>query len=196
MTRPELVAIGASWGGIDALRRILAPLPGDLPVALVLVQHRGREDGDALVDLLRGSTRLPVSEPEDKEPILPGQVYLAPADYHLLVDRRSFALSIDPLVNHARPSIDVVFESAAQAYRDRLMAIILSGAGLDGAMGLQRVKDLGGTIVVQDPATAHVRAMPDAAIAAIRPDRVLPLSAIGEFVLTACFAGEHQRAGG
>ena len=196
MTRPELVAIGASWGGIDALRQILAPLPGDLPVAVVLVQHRGREDGDGLVDLLRSSTRLPVSEPEDKEPILPGRVYLAPADYHLLIDRRSFALSVEPLVNHARPSIDVVFESAAQAYRDRLMAIILSGAGRDGAMGLHRVKALGGMTAVQDPATAHARAMPDAAIAAARPDRILPLAEIPDLILTACFAGERKRARG
>lgn len=196
MTRPELVAIGASWGGIDALRGILASLPGDLPVALVLVQHRGREDADGLPDLLRASTRLRVSEPEDKEAILPGHVYVAPADYHLLVDRRSFALSVEPSVNHARPSIDVVFESAAQAYRDRLMAIILSGAGRDGAIGLQRVKALGGTTAVQDPATAQARAMPDAAIATARPDRILHLAAIPEFILTACFAGERQRAGG
>jgi two-component system chemotaxis response regulator CheB len=196
MTRPELVALGASWGGVDAMRQILARLPGDLPVTLVLVQHRGREDGDLLVDLLRRSTRLHVSEPEDKEPILPGRVYLAPADYHLLVERRAFALSVEPLVNHARPSIDVTFDSAAQAYRDRLLAIILSGAGCDGAFGLQRVKALGGTTAVQDPATAQARAMPDAAIASAHPDRILPLDAIAEFILTACFAGERQRAGG
>jgi two-component system chemotaxis response regulator CheB len=196
MKRPELVAIGASWGGIDALRAILALLPADLPMALVLVQHRGHEEGEGLVALLRRSARLPVAEPEDKEPILPGRVYLAPADYHLLVDRRSFALSVEPPVNQARPSIDVAFESAAQAYRDRLLAIILSGAGPDGAAGLERVKALGGTTAVQDPATAQARAMPEAAIEYTHPHRILPLEGIAEFILTTCFAGERKRAGG
>lgn len=196
MRRPELVVIGASWGGIDALRAILADLPADLPAAVVLVQHRGRDDPDGLVDLLRRSARLPVVEPEDKDPILAGHVYLAPADYHLLIDRRSFALSVEPVVNHARPSIDVVFESAAQAFRDRLLAIILSGAGRDGATGLQRVQALGGTTAVQDPGTARARAMPDAAIDQARPDRILPLERIAEFIVTACVAGEKGRARG
>jgi two-component system, chemotaxis family, protein-glutamate methylesterase/glutaminase len=189
MRRPELVALGASWGGIDALREILAGLPADLPFSLLLVQHRARDTSDGLLEMFQRSAATPVVEPEDKEPILPGRIYLAPADYHVLVERRSFALSTEELVNHARPSIDVVFESAAQAFRDRLLAVILSGSGTDGAVGLERVKALGGLTAAQDPHTAQVRAMPDAAIARAGPHRILPLERIAEFILTACFAG-------
>jgi two-component system chemotaxis response regulator CheB len=189
MTRLELVALGASWGGIDALREILGGLPPDLPFALLVVQHRGKDTSDGLLELFQRSASAPVLEPEDKEPILPGRIYLAPADYHLLVERRSFALSTDEVVNHARPSIDVVFESAAQAFRERLLAIILSGSGSDGALGLKCVKSLGGLTAAQDPHTAQVRAMPDAAIVRAGPHRIVPLERIAEFILTACFAG-------
>jgi two-component system, chemotaxis family, protein-glutamate methylesterase/glutaminase len=194
MTRPELVALGASWGGIDALREILGRLPPDPPFSLLMVQHRARDPADGLLDLLRRSACAEVVEPEDKEPILPGRIYLAPADYHLLVDRRSFALSTEDLVNYARPSIDVVFESAAQAFRDRLLGIILSGSGSDGALGLQRVKALGGLTAVQDPETALTRAMPEAAIGRAQPHRILPLEGIAEFILTACLAGMSSQA--
>jgi two-component system chemotaxis response regulator CheB len=184
--RPELVALGASWGGIDAFRSILGALPDDLPLALALVQHRGREGGDGLRALLQQSSRLPVVEPEDKEPILPGRAYLAPADYHLLVERRAFALSTEPLVNWARPSVDALFESAARAYRERLVAIVLSGSGYDGAQGLARVKALGGLTVVQAPGGAQVRGMPDAALARIEPHHVLPLDAIARLICATC----------
>jgi two-component system, chemotaxis family, protein-glutamate methylesterase/glutaminase len=193
MTRPELVAIGASWGGIDALRDILGALPASLPVAIVVAQHRGRDDGDGLVELLARASRLPVSEPEDKEPILPGRVYLAPADYHLLVDRRAFALSTETLVNFARPSIDVLFDSAAFSFGERVMAVILSGAGKDGSFGLKRVKECGGLTAVQDPETAQTRGMPDAAIAAAVPDRILTLPRIAELILTSCVGGARRQ---
>jgi two-component system, chemotaxis family, protein-glutamate methylesterase/glutaminase len=194
VTRPELVAMGASAGGVDALKEILSRLPPDLPFSLLLVPHRARDTSDGLLHLLKGSTSGLVLEPEDKEPILPGRIYLAPADYHLLVDGRSFALSTEELVHYARPSIDVTFESAAQAYRERMVGIILSGAGKDGASGLARVKAMGGLTAAQDPETALVRAMPDAAIALAEPHRILPLEEIGEFILTVYIAGVEPGA--
>jgi two-component system chemotaxis response regulator CheB len=196
MTRPELVALGASWGGIDATRDVLARLPPDPPFAMLLVQHRSRDGSDGLLGVLRRCASAPVLEPDDKEPILPGRIYLAPPDYHLLVERRSFALSTEEMVNHARPSIDVVFETAARAYRERLLAIILSGAGSDGAMGLARVKALGGLTAVQDPHTAHARSMPEAAIGRASPHRILRLEEIAEFILSACLAGVDLASSG
>lgn len=186
MIRPELLVVGASWGGIDALRLILGALPVDLPLAVVLCQHRGRDDSDGLLEVLQRSSRLPLVEPADKDPIHPGRVYLAPADYHLLIDRRSFALTVDAPVNWARPSIDVLFESAAEAYRERLAALVLSGAGTDGARGLMRVKALGGSAAVQDPGTAQIAAMPAAALARVAGADVVPLDGIATYILECC----------
>jgi two-component system chemotaxis response regulator CheB len=123
---------------------------------------------------------------EDKAPIERGRVYVAPPDYHLLIERGSFALSVDERVHHARPSIDVLFQSAADAYGDGVIAIILTGANEDGAAGLARIKERGGVAVIQDPSGAERRAMPDAAIAATVADAVLPLEAIGSFIYGLC----------
>jgi two-component system chemotaxis response regulator CheB len=128
-----------------------------------------------------------VREVDDKEAIEPRHVYLAPPDYHLLVERGSFALSTDERVQHARPSIDVLFESAADAYGERVIGIVLTGANEDGAAGLARIADRGGLAIVQDPESAERRAMPDAAIAAGTPT-VLPLEEIGPFVAARCVA--------
>jgi two-component system chemotaxis response regulator CheB len=188
----ELVAIGASWGGFDALRRLLAHLPEEVDVPIVVAQHRGADSLDrALETTLQRVVGRPVREVDDKDAIEPRHVYLAPPDYHLLVERGSFALSTDERVQHARPSIDVLFESAADAYGERVIGIVLTGANEDGAAGLRRIADRGGLAIVQDPATAERRAMPDAAIAAGAPV-VLPLEEIGPFVAARCLAAEAE----
>lgn len=179
----DLIAIGASWGGLRAVSEILSALPDDFDVAVVVAQHRRNDASDGgLAGILGLRTRLTVRDAEDKDPIEPGHIYLAPPDYHLLVDDRHFALSIDEPVNYARPSIDVLFESVAEAYRERAIGVILTGANWDGAAGLARIKALGGVAVVQDPARAERRDMPSAAIAATVADAVLPLEEIGPFI--------------
>jgi two-component system chemotaxis response regulator CheB len=183
----ELICIGASWGGLHAVGQILADLPDDVTQPIVVAQHRHPESfGRTLADLLGRHTRRDVADVEDKTPIEPGHVYLAPPDYHLLIEPGSFALSIDERVQHARPSIDVLFESAADAYRERVIGIILTGANEDGAAGLARIKSRGGVAIIQDPAGATRRAMPDAAIAATIADAVLPLEEIGKFLYGLC----------
>ena len=180
--RIELIVAGASLGGFDALATLLGALPEDFPVPLAVVQHRSIDSEDLLSVLLQRSSRLPLAEVEDKQPILPGTVYLAPANYHLLVERDHFALSVDDRVRYARPSIDVMFESAADAYRERLAAVLLRGSNDDGARGMARVKARGGMTIVQDPASAESRRMPAAAIAASPVDYVLPLAGIAELL--------------
>jgi two-component system chemotaxis response regulator CheB len=178
----ELIVAGASLGGFDALAALLSALPEDYPLPLAVVQHRSVDSDDLLPVLLQRTTRLPLIEVEDKQPILPGTVYIAPANYHLLVERNHFALSVDDRVRFARPSIDVLFESAADAYRERLAAVLLSGSNDDGARGMARVKARGGLTIVQDPASAESSRMPAAAIAASPVDYVLPLTGIAQLL--------------
>ena len=179
----ELIVIGASWGGLNAVGEILAALPEDTDAAVVVAQHRRADAVEGgLAGLLRLRTRLPVADVDDKAPIERGRVYLAPPDYHLLIQNGYFSLSKDAHVHYARPSIDVLFESAADAYRDRVIGVILTGANADGAQGLAEVKRRGGVAVVQDPGTAERREMPSAALAATAADAVLPLSEIGPFL--------------
>jgi two-component system chemotaxis response regulator CheB len=128
-------------GGFEALRQILASLPAGLELAILVVLHRNATSDDLLARLLGQSCRLPVQEAEEKEPIQPGVVYVAPANYHLLVELdRSLSLSVDPWVNFARPSIDLLFETAADAYREHLIGILLTGANRDGTDGLARIR--------------------------------------------------------
>src|SRR6478672_8969170 len=139
--RTELVAIGTSLGGLSALLEVVRQLPRDLPVPIVIVQHRGPTADTGLVTLLQQHTALAVVEAEDKTPLKPGTLFVAPADYHLLVeDRDSLALSTDAPVRSARPSIDVLFESAADAVGDGVVGVLLTGASADGAAGLARIK--------------------------------------------------------
>jgi len=183
----ELICIGASWGGLDAVGRLLADLPEAVDVPLVLAQHRHKASpAVGLAELLHLRIKRPVLDAEDKMVIERGKVYIAPADYHLLVERGSFALSVDERVQYARPSIDVLFESAAYAYGPGVIGIILTGANEDGAAGLAAVKKRGGVALVQDPREAERRTMPDAAIAATAADAVLPLEEIGSFLYGLC----------
>lgn len=174
----EIVVVGTSTGGLTALQTLLSGLSGEFPVPLVLVQHRGKDTEIGLCEFLSRNSSLPVKEPEDKEMMLPGHVYLAPRDYHLLIDKGSFALSVDPPVAFARPSIDVLFESAADAYRERTIGVIMTGANHDGARGLAKIKACGGMTVVEDPTSAASAEMPEAALAQSRPDWILPLHKI------------------
>ena len=185
----ELICIGASWGGLDAVGAVLSDLSEEIDVPIVVAQHRHvSTTRGALAELLHLRVRRPVQDAEDKMPIEPGNVYLAPPDYHLLVQRGSFALSTDERVQYARPSIDVLFESAAYAYGVGVIGIILTGSNEDGAAGLAAVKQRGGVAVIQDPQEAVRRAMPDAAIAATAADAVLPLGEIAKFVYGVCVA--------
>jgi two-component system, chemotaxis family, protein-glutamate methylesterase/glutaminase len=178
----SLLTIGCSWGGLQAMNTIFESLPDDIDIPIVIAQHRMAQSADGLTLALQKRTALPISDANDKDPIEKGHIYFAPPDYHLLVEPGSFALSTDEVVQFARPSIDVLFESAADSYADKLIAVILTGANEDGAAGLARVKSRGGLTIVQDPSTAVRPEMPQAAIAAARPQRVLPLDAIGPFL--------------
>jgi two-component system chemotaxis response regulator CheB len=179
----DLIVIGASWGGLHAVGEILSALPAETDAAVVVAQHRANDTVDGgLAGLLEHRAHLPVDDAHDKTSIEPGHVYLAPPDYHLLVQPGYFSLSTDERVHYARPSIDVLFESASDAYRERVVGVILTGANKDGAAGLARIKHAGGVAVVQDPRTAERGEMPDAALAATAADAVLPLDQIGPFL--------------
>lgn len=182
----EIVVVGTSVGGLKALQTLLSGLPDDFPVPVVIVQHRGKDSDTALCDFLGRHSRLPISEPEDKENIVPGRAYLAPRDYHLLVENGSFALSTDPAVGFARPSIDVLFESAADQYRDRTIGVVLTGANRDGARGLAAIKLRGGLALVEDPALAACPEMPEAAIAGTEVDGILSVAEFGPLLGDLC----------
>lgn len=179
----DLVCIGASWGGLQAVGRVLTDLPAELDLPIAIAQHRHPDSqAETLAELLQTKTDRPVLDVEDKMPIASRHVYIAPPNYHLLVERGSFALSVDEHIQYARPSIDVLFESAAYAYGPGVIGIILTGANADGALGLARIKNAGGVAVIQDPLGAARRTMPDAAIAATAADAILPVEAIGNFI--------------
>ncbi|HEV2145871.1 MAG TPA: chemotaxis protein CheB [Longimicrobiaceae bacterium] len=180
---PVLVMIGVSAGGLDAVCTLLRGLPEDFRMALVVVQHRSK-DSDALCEVLQECTPLPVHEATDKASAEQGKVYLAPPDYHLLLEDGYFSLSTDAPEMYSRPSIDVAFESAADAYGARVVGVVLTGANHDGARGLRRIVDRGGTALVQDPATAEVAVMPAAALRAVPEAEVLTLPRIAERLLT------------
>jgi two-component system chemotaxis response regulator CheB len=175
----SIVVIGASLGGTRALTCLLSALPSQFPLPLAIALHRAVESDDAtLRRLLQGHSTLPVLEAEDKMPIAAGHVYLAPANYHLLVGKTEFSLSTEAPVMFARPSIDVLFESASAAYASKTLGVVLTGASADGAWGAAKIRERGGTVVVQDPETAECPVMPKAAIAADAASSILPLEAI------------------
>jgi two-component system chemotaxis response regulator CheB len=182
----EIVVIGASYGGLSALQILLPDLSPEFPAPIVIVQHRKKDADDGLCEYLRKRSRLPLIEPNDKEKVEPGCVYLAPRDYHLLIEKSIFALSTESPVGFARPSIDVLFESAADVYHDRVVGVILTGANRDGARGLAKIKSFGGMALVQDPESAESPAMPEAAISATPVDRILPLPLIAPFLNELC----------
>ena len=180
----ELVVIGTSWGGLHALRRVLGGLPAAFDLPVVVVQHRHRDSDHLLVTLLQDHTPLKVHEIEDKTELDGGNVYVAPAEYHVLVEVGHLALSTEEAVRYSRPSIDVTFESAADAYGARTVGVIMTGANDDGARGLKRIADRGGAAIVQDPATAESAVMPAAALKFVPDARVTKLDEIGLLIAT------------
>ncbi|MFC0203972.1 chemotaxis protein CheB [Novosphingobium soli] len=176
---PAAVAIGASAGAIHALLEILPALPEDYGLPVLIVVHVPPGRRNELARLFSAKCQLPVHEAEDKEPILPGTITFAPPDYHMLVEPGgTISLSTDEPVYFSRPSIDVLLESAADAYDGRMVGVVLTGANEDGAQGLKAVADAGGLALVQEPSTAYARAMPDAALALCTTAHALPLAAI------------------
>jgi two-component system, chemotaxis family, protein-glutamate methylesterase/glutaminase len=193
MTTPiELVAIGASWGGLTAIKRLLEPLPVGFGAAIAIAQHRRAGADGRLAELIGAHCALDVAEAEDKQALDPGIVLLAPPDYHMLIEPGTVALSVDEPVHYSRPSIDVLLQSAADAYGDRVAAVVLTGANADGARGLARIAARGGMAIVQDPDTAARREMPEAALAATPTAHVLALDQIG--MLLADLVGTRERA--
>jgi two-component system chemotaxis response regulator CheB len=197
MSRYDLIVVGASWGGIEALEKLLRGLPHDYPLPIAIAQHRAVDSGSGTIStLLARRSGLDVREAGDKDEIEGGRVYVAPPDYHLLVEGGSFALSTEGPVQHSRPSIDVLFDSAADAYDKRLIAVLLTGLNEDGAYGVTRVHRRGGITIAQDPSTAARGEMPQAAIDTGSVDRVVPLDGIAPLLLelTARDTDTHGRA--
>ena len=181
----EFIAIGVSAGGFETLNTLVTQLPEDFSLPIAIVQHRSAESSGYLAEHLDINAHLKVKDVFDKEPRSPGIVYLAPPDYHLLIERGLlFSLSRDDKVNYSRPSIDVLFESAADIYRQACLAIILTGKNHDGAMGLAKIVASGGTAIVQDPHSAHASEMPSAAINNVPTASVLGLSQITDYLIT------------
>ncbi len=190
--RYEAVVVGVSAGGFRALRVLLSSLHTALPAPIIIVQHRMASPDNYLVTYLDSRCPHAVKEAEEKECIQEGMIYIAPADYHLLVEKdKTFSLSVDELVCFARPSVDVLFETAAAAYKDKLVAIILTGANSDGSAGIQKVKANGGLTITQDPDTAESPVMPLAAIATKSVDFILELEDIPLF-LRDLLEGKHD----
>jgi two-component system chemotaxis response regulator CheB len=184
------VVIGVSAGAIEALSVLLPALPPDYPLPVLIVVHVPRDRSSALAELFRTRCPLEVKEAEDKEPIRPGVIYFAPPDYHLLVEPdRRLSLSSDEPVLFSRPSIDVLFESAADVYGETLLGVVLTGANSDGAHGLRAICDAGGSAWVQDPTTAHSALMPQAALTACPEARALSLEQLSEALRAAGTAG-------
>jgi two-component system chemotaxis response regulator CheB len=185
LSNVDAIVIGTSAGGVDALSVILPAIDGGYHGAILVVLHLPRERPSLLVDIFGPKCALSVREAEDKEPVAAGTVYFAPSDYHLLVEHGPvLALSMDAPVNFSRPSIDVLFESAAEVYGPRLLGVILTGASDDGAAGLEAVSRAGGMTCVQDPSTAYASLMVTSALRRVRAHHVLGLAELAEFLRT------------
>jgi len=179
----QCIVIGGSAGSLDVLLHVIPKLKVDFHIPIVLVLHRMNSYDSTLTELIATKTTLKVKEVEDKEPIKAGNIYIAPADYHLLIEKdRMFSLDFSEKVNFSRPSIDITFASAADAFGERTLGILLSGANADGVDGMQAIKNAGGLAVVQDPKTAEVSFMPAQAILNIEVDKILKIEEIPDFL--------------
>jgi two-component system chemotaxis response regulator CheB len=175
----EAIVIGVSSGGLNAMKVMFSCLPKEFNTPIIIVQHIGSQSENLWISLLNDKSNLYIKEADEKESIENGKVYIAPPNYHLLIERdKTFSLTIDERVNYARPSIDVLFESAAEAYKSKLIGVILTGSNNDGTNGMKRIKEYGGLTIVQDPATAESSYMPASAIAVVQMDYILTLENI------------------
>lgn len=180
----EAIVIGLSSGGMSAMKLLFSRLPEDFKTPIVVVQHINARSDSQWIHLLNNQSNLLIKEVDEKEQIVPGTIYIAPPNYHLLIEKdKTFSLTIDERVNYARPSIDVLFESAAESYSNKLIGIVLTGSNHDGSNGIKRIKELGGLAIIQDPDTAESPYMPRSAITGIEPDYILPLENIIELLI-------------
>jgi two-component system chemotaxis response regulator CheB len=180
----EAVVIGASAGGLNAFVKVLGPLPSSFSLPIIIVQHLLDQDDSYLTTHLSRVCALPVTEAMDKEPIKQQHIYVSPPSYHCLIEtKKQISLSADPPVNYSRPSIDLLFETAADAYREKLICILMTGANSDGAKGMRHVHELGGMCIVQDPKTASSSMMPQAAIEETKVDFVMTLDEIAQWLI-------------
>lgn len=180
----KAIVIGTSAGGLQALLSLLSLLPAGYPLPIAVVQHRAKDHRGLLEEVLQNKCRVRVKQADEKEAVRGGTVYIAPPDYHLLIEEdQTFSLSCDEPVLYSRPAIDVLFESAAMAYREHLVGIILTGANGDGASGIATIKEYGGLTIAQDPLEAQFPAMPQASIDTRQVERVWSLSEIGIFLM-------------
>ena len=185
LRRYKAIVLGVSTGGVGTLKALLGALPKDFPLPLLIVQHISPDSGDQMAVFLDEFCAIHVKEADEQERPVGGTVYLAPANYHLMVEPDGrLGLSMDPPVNYSRPSVDVLFETAAQAFGERLIGVVLTGAGYDGSLGLKRIKDKGGVAVVQDPCDAAADSMPKHAMMAVTPDHVVTLSPCRSYLST------------
>ena len=175
----EAIVIGVSSGGMNVMQIMFSLLPKDFNTPIIIVQHIGARSDNQFIKILNDKSNLPIKEADEKEIIENGKVYIAPSNYHLMIERdKTFSLTVDERVNYARPSIDVLFESAAEAYRDKLIGVILTGSSSDGAAGLTKIKEYEGLTIAQDPKTAESAFMPASAIAVVQVDYILSLENI------------------
>ena len=183
MRRAKLIIIGGSAGSLQVILGIIPTIGPDMPLPIVIVLHRHVDFESNLGDLLSSKTRATIKEVEEKEPILPGTIYIAPADYHVLIEKDyTFSLDYSEKVNFSRPSIDVTFRCAADVYDKKLVCVLLSGGNADGVNGMEYAKERGGVLVVQDPSTADVPYMPQHAIARMAVDFIVPAEEMPAFI--------------
>lgn len=187
----QALVIGSSWGGIEALKKLLGQLPAEFPLTIIVVQHQHPHAAGKLAYVLNKTCLMPVSQVEDKTPLKPGEVYVAPANYHLLVENdRTAALDTSAPIHFCRPAVDVLFESAARVYRQHLIGLVLTGANEDGAAGALVIKQKGGRVLVQDPAEAEAPIMPAAALRMVSADAVLSLRDMPAYLVQLVMPGQ------
>lgn len=183
MNSIEAVVIGLSAGGMNAIGEVISGLKPTQKIPIIVVQHLHRDQTEYYVEYFQNQTNLKVSNVKDKGELLPGNIYFAPPDYHILLDdKKTFSLCYDEKVNFSRPSIDLLFESAAEVFGSNLVGIIMTGANSDGAKGLHKIKAFGGLTIVQSPETSEFSAMPEAAINLFSPDYILSIKEIIRFL--------------
>ena len=175
----EAIVIGVSSGGMNVMKIMFSLLPKDFNIPIIIVQHVSPHSDNQWIKLLNEKSNLHIKEADEKEKIEKGNVYIAPPNYHLLIEKdKTFSLTIDERVNFARPSIDVLFESAAEVYKNKLIGIVLTGSNNDGTIGIKRIQECGGLTIIQNPETAESAYMPKSAIVAIQPDYILSIEEI------------------
>jgi len=183
MAQCSAFIIGGSAGSLDVLLKVLPHVKTSIPFPIIIVVHRKHGADSLLPVLLSTRTKLPVKEVDEKEMILPGTVYVAPSDYHLLIEQdETFSLDYSEKINYSRPSIDATFQTAAEVYKTKLACLLLSGSNADGVNGLKTVKNWGGTALIQDPESAQVAYMPNQAKLNVQIDHILPIEDMAEFI--------------